>query len=77
MNHCRSGRFFANAAWLVLASLAHNLLRWIASIGLGIAGPVVAKTFRRRYLIPSRRLTRSAPRKAATSEPLAVGHRLQ
>jgi len=62
MNHCPSGRFFANAAWLVLAALAHNLLRWTASIGLGIDGPVVAKTIRRRFVAFGGRLTRSARR---------------
>ena len=35
----------ANAAWLVIATLAHNLLRWTAAIGLGIGGQVVAKRF--------------------------------
>ncbi|MGH2689226.1 MAG: IS1380 family transposase [Actinomycetota bacterium] len=63
MNHCPSGRFFANAAWLVLATLAHNLLRWVASIGLGIEGPVVAKTVRRRFFTLPGRLTRSARRR--------------
>ncbi|MGH9034552.1 MAG: IS1380 family transposase [Acidimicrobiia bacterium] len=63
MNHCPSGRFFANAAWLVIASLAHNLLRWVASMGLGIAGPIVAKTIRRRFLTLPGRLTRSARRR--------------
>ncbi len=62
LNHCPSGRFFANAAWLVLASLAHNLLRWTASLGLGIDGPVVAKTIRRRFVAVGGRLTRSARR---------------
>jgi hypothetical protein len=33
--HCPWGRFAANAAWLLLATLAHNLLRWIAALGLG------------------------------------------
>lgn len=60
MNHCPSGRFFANAAWLVIAALAHNLLRWVAAIGLGITGPIVAKTVRRRFLTLPGRLTRSA-----------------
>jgi hypothetical protein len=60
MNHCPSGRFFANAAWLVIAVLAHNLLRWVASIGLGITGPIVAKTIRRRFLTLPGRLTHSA-----------------
>ena len=27
LRHCPSGKFGANAAWLVAASLAHNLLR--------------------------------------------------
>jgi hypothetical protein len=60
MNHCPSGRFFANAAWLVIATLAHNLLRWVAAIGLRITGPIVAKTIRRRFLTLPGRLTRSA-----------------
>ncbi|HYU94460.1 MAG TPA: IS1380 family transposase [Actinomycetota bacterium] len=62
LNHAPSGRFFANAAWVVLVTLAHNLLRWTAAIGLRIAGPVVAKTIRRRYLALPGRLTRSGRR---------------
>jgi hypothetical protein len=42
--HCPSGRFFANAAWALIAALAHNLTRWLAALGLGVPGPVVAKT---------------------------------
>jgi hypothetical protein len=63
LNHCPSGRFFANAAWVVIATLAHNLLRWVARIGLDIRGLVVAKTIRRRFLAVPGRLTRSARRK--------------
>jgi hypothetical protein len=33
LEHCPSGRFFANAAWLGCAVLAHNLTRWIARLG--------------------------------------------
>jgi hypothetical protein len=62
LNHCPSGRFFANAAWLVLAALAHNVVRWIAALGLGIDGLVVAKTIRRRFITMPGRLTRSARR---------------
>ncbi len=62
LNHCPSGKFNANAAWTVLAALAHNLLRWTAHLGLGIAGPVVAKTLRRRFLTIPGRLTRTARR---------------
>jgi hypothetical protein len=35
LRHCPSGKFAANAAWLVAATLAHNLLGWIVAIGLG------------------------------------------
>jgi len=34
--HLPSGRFAANAAWLLAATLAHNLLRWTATLGLGV-----------------------------------------
>jgi Transposase DDE domain group 1 len=48
LNHHPSSRFFANAAWLVLVCLAHNLLRWTATLGLGTRNQlVVAKTLRR------------------------------
>jgi hypothetical protein len=50
LRHCSSGRFLANAAWLVIATLAHNLLRWVAALGLGVSSQVVAKTLRRRLL---------------------------
>jgi Transposase DDE domain group 1 len=33
LEHCPSGRFFANAAWLACAVLAHNLTRWTALLG--------------------------------------------
>jgi hypothetical protein len=62
LRHCPSGVFLANAAWAVIATLAHNLLRWVATIGLGGNGPVVAKTLRRRLLALPGRLTRSARR---------------
>lgn len=61
--HCPSGRFFANAAWLVLAGLAHNLLRRVAAPGLRIPGAIVAKTVRRRYLTLPGRITRSGRRR--------------
>jgi Transposase DDE domain group 1 len=63
LRHCPSGRFNANAAWLLAATLAHNLLRWVAAIGLGARGElVVAKTLRRTLLALPGRLTRSARR---------------
>ena len=62
MNHCPSGRFFANAAWLVSATLADNLLRWVGAIGLCLEGPLVARTLRRRFLALPGRLTASGRR---------------
>jgi Transposase DDE domain group 1 len=62
LNHAPSGRFFANAAWLLVSSLAHNLTRWIARLGLGVRGPIVVQTIRRRYLTLPGRITRSARR---------------
>ena len=32
-NTARPGKFFANAAWLACAVLAHNLIRWTARLG--------------------------------------------
>jgi hypothetical protein len=62
LRHRPSGRFLANAAWLVIATLAHNLLRWVAILGLGHRGLVAAKTLRCRLLALPGRLTRSARR---------------
>ena len=58
--HLPSGRFAANAAWLLAATLAHNLLRWTARLGLGShPEQLVAKTLRRTLLALPGRLTRS------------------
>jgi Transposase DDE domain group 1 len=62
LNHAPSGRFFANAAWLLVSCLAHNLLRWLARLGLELQGPIVAQTIRRRYLTLPGRITRSGRR---------------
>jgi Transposase DDE domain group 1 len=65
LRHFPWGRFAANAAWLVAVTLAHNLLRWIAAIGLGARSElVVAKTLRRTLLALPGRITRSARRLA-------------
>ncbi len=53
-------KFTANAAWVVIAALAHNLLRRVARLGFHHEGPVVAKTLRQRIITVPRRLTRSA-----------------
>lgn len=62
LNHVPSGKFNANAAWLVLAALAHNIVRWVARPGLDHHGPIVAKTLRRRLITLPGRITRSARR---------------
>jgi hypothetical protein len=60
--HFPSGRFNANAAWTVIACLAHNLLRWTTLIGLPNTTVRVARTLTRRLLALPGRLTRSARR---------------
>lgn len=61
LNHLPSGRFAANAAWLAVQVMAHNLARWTARIGLN-AGIVTTKTLRQRLFGLAGRLTRSARR---------------
>jgi hypothetical protein len=76
--HCPSGAFLANAAWALLATLAHNLLRWVAALGLGIHALVMAKTIRRRFITLPGRLTHSARRRdlhLPSSWPWAEGFR--
>ena len=62
LEHCPSGKFFANAAWLGCAVLAHNLWRWTAQ--LGDVHPeeqlTVARTIRTRLVaLPGRIVNRS------------------
>ena len=59
LNHLPSGRFAANAAWLAVQVMAHNLARWTARIGLG-ERIATTKTLRRRFFSLAGRLTRSA-----------------
>jgi hypothetical protein len=60
--HFPSGHFYANAAWTVIAALAHNLLRWTSVIGLPGHTIRAARTLRRRLLSVPGRLTRTARR---------------
>ena len=59
LNHLPSGRFAANAAWLAVQVMAHNIARWTARIGLG-EQVVTTKTLRRRFFSLAGRITRSA-----------------
>ena len=61
LNHLPSGRFAANAAWMAIQVVAHNLARWVGRIGLG-EQVVTTGTLRRRLFSLPGRLTRSARR---------------
>jgi hypothetical protein len=61
LNHLPSGKFGANAAWLALQVMAHNLGRWVSQLGLGDR-LVTTKTLRRRLFSLAGRITRSARR---------------
>ena len=60
--HFPSGKFTANAAWTVIACLAHNLLRWTGVLGLPGHTIRAARTVPRRLLALPGRLTRTARR---------------
>lgn len=62
LEHCPSGRFFANAAWLGCAVLAHNLVRWTSRLGHVQHDDhlTVARTVRSRLIaLPGRLVNRS------------------
>jgi Transposase DDE domain group 1 len=62
LEHCPSGRFFANAAWLACTVLAHNIVRWTARLG-GVHPDeqlTVTRTIRTQLLaLPGRLVNRS------------------
>jgi uncharacterized protein YbjT (DUF2867 family) len=62
LEHTPSGNFSANSAWLQCAVLAHNLIRWTAT--LGQTAPVdrrtVARTVRQRLIATPGRLVNRA-----------------
>jgi Transposase DDE domain group 1 len=62
LEHCPSGHFFANAAWLTCGVLAHNLCRWTVELGdLRPDGQLtVARTLRTRLLALPGRLVNHA-----------------
>jgi hypothetical protein len=62
LEHCPSGRFFANAAWLACAVLAHNITRWTALLGHTHPDEqlTVTRTIRTRlFALPGRAVNRS------------------
>jgi hypothetical protein len=61
LNHMPSGRFAANAAWMILNIISYNLARWVERIGLlnDTQSPSTIKTLRTRLLDIPGRITRS------------------
>ena len=77
LNHLPSGRFAANAAWLAVQVMAHNIARWTARIGLG-EQIVTTKTLRRRVFALAGRITPlGTPIDPASSPALAMGNLVQ
>jgi hypothetical protein len=62
LRHFPSGSFAANAAWTVIACLAHDLSRWVGQLGLAEPSWRAARTIRRRLIALPGRLTRTARR---------------
>jgi hypothetical protein len=63
LDHVPSGHFFANSAWLQCAVLAHNLIRWTATIGQppsALDRRIVAATVRARLIAMPGRLVNRA-----------------
>ena len=61
--HLPSGRFAANAAWLLLSALAHNLLRGLATLAGHGLDHATSATLRRTLLAVPGRLVHSARRR--------------
>jgi Transposase DDE domain group 1 len=62
LDHVPSGHFHANSAWLQCAVLAHNLIRWTATLGeVRVEGELtVARTMRTRLIaVPGRLVNRA------------------
>ena len=72
LNHLPSGRFAANAAWLAVQVMAHNLTRWTARIALD-EPTATTKTLRRRFFSLAGRLTRKARRSPRIYPEVALG----
>lgn len=59
LNHFPSGKFGANAAWLGLNVIAHNLARWVSRLGFE-ESLIATDTLRRQHLRCPARISRSA-----------------
>jgi hypothetical protein len=61
--HMPSGKFTANAAWLALAALAHNLGRWTLAAASGDWAAATVGTLRRKLVAMPARLVSSGRRR--------------
>ena len=76
LNHLPSERFPANAAWLAVQVMAHNLARWTARIGMG-EQLATTKTLRRRFFSLPGRHPQSASPHFASPPGLALAKSVQ
>lgn len=60
LRHAPSGKYAANAAWVVLCSMAHNLMRWVQLLGNPQGSRIAPKTLRARFIAIAGRLVRHA-----------------
>ncbi len=58
--HVPSGKFFANAAWLALACLAHNIARWTLRAAGAQWADATSETLRRKIVAMPARLVHTA-----------------
>jgi hypothetical protein len=54
LNHFPTKSFGGNAAWLILNTIAHNLVRWTTRLGLQTPTVMTKKIRRRIYAVPGR-----------------------
>ncbi len=73
LEHCPSGSFAANGAWLACVVLAHNLCRWAGIIALD--GPIrTARTIRNRLIVLAGVLVNRSGTPTSGSPPTGHGH---
>jgi hypothetical protein len=61
-NHMPSGRFGANAAWMAIGAIAHNLARWSIRLAKLSEGVITTSTLRRRFIAIPGHITSSGRR---------------
>ena len=60
------------------ASIAHNLLRWVAALGIGVSGPLVVKTVRRKFIaLLGRHHHFRSTSPPSPAEKVALGHAVE